>query len=761
MLTIATVVLASLASATPVAAQLLRRRGVQDPVIRTLRIEGNQALPREELEANILTEASACRSLLVTPLCWVAKPGFLFARRRLDRAELERDVLRLRVHYYRRGFRASRIVPRVIPVDSATVDVLLAITEGPPTTIARLDLGPADTILSARTRRAILGDLAPGRPVDLIQLDTVGLRATAALDERGYGDATVIPAVVEDSTSPTREVRLVASRTYPTFVERVRVEGTERYDPRLVANTLLQRPGDRYTREGTAESQRALYEIGNFRRAVVRTEPGSADSLKVLVAQVEELEPRSVRLTGGVSTVDFFQVDARWINANWRNNGTRLTLQGTLGNLGADFLNNRGPFLNVLPRGPLPRGDTAATREYLIPTWQANAEVRRRWLRDPRNQTALGIFGYRRAAPGVFVDEGYGASATFTRDVMRRWPVSATYRFELTGVRAVDTYFCVNFGVCDTDALSVLRRRQRLSPIALTTSVDRRDDPIGPTRGWAFRAEAEHAARYTLSDLWYSRIEAEITQYVPLADRITLGLHGRAGVVRGAANPRFGGEAIIHPRRRFYAGGAQSVRGYGENQLGPRVLAIPVQTLRDTLFTRRPDGTQQIVRLGCDLPDDQIANCPVEPTTVNGQPAGNYADLDFVPKPVGGNAVAEASAEVRWRVWGPVTLAGFIDGGWVQSSSGGTTRAASVITPGIGARFVTPVGPIRLDLGFNPRPRELLTVITDVPSRNAAGEATSTLTTLANPRSFNPATGTGLGGIFNRLTLHLSVGEAF
>ena len=31
---------------------------------------------------------------------------------------------------------------------------------------------------------------------------------------------------------------------------------------------------------------------------------------------------------------------------------------------------------------------------------------------------------------------------------------------------------------------------------------------------------------------------------------------------------------ILHPRKRFYAGGANSVRGYGENQLGPRILTI-------------------------------------------------------------------------------------------------------------------------------------------------------------------------------------------
>lgn len=738
-------------------AQLRRRRTVE-PELRALSFTGNRALDDDELEQNIVSEPSGCRSLVARAVCWAWKGSPVYARRTLDRAELERDVLRLRVHYYKRGYRAVRIVPRTIPVDSNVVRVELVIDEGPPTLVGDLDLGPADTLLGARTKRAVLAGLEPGAPLDLIRLDTVGQRVTEELDRRGFGDAQVIPSVIEDSTSPRKDVTLTTYRPYATYVERIRVEGTERYDPRLVANAMGLRPGDRYTREAVAESQRALYEVGYFRRAVVRTEPGPADSLKVLVAQVEELPPRRFRLTGGVSTVDFFQVDARYENANFRNGGARLTLQGTVGNLGANALNNKGIFNNVLPPVQF-RG----TQEFLQPTWQANAEVRRRWLRDPRNQTAFGLFGYRRAAPGVFVDEGYGASATFTRNVVRRWPVSATYRFEFTGVTAADTYFCVNFGVCDDPSLAVLRRRQRLSPLALTTLVDRRDDPIGPTRGWFFRAELEHADQWTLSDLRYSRAEVEATKYFPLGYRMTLGLHGRAGAVRGRVNPRFGDEPIVHPRRRFYAGGAQSVRGFGENQLGPRVLAIPVERLRNPEIAVR-DGDTTIVRYGC--PDrifnDAPSACPVDQLTLAGDTTlyGDFRDNDFAPKPIGGTAVAEATIELRYRIAGPVTLAAFVDGGWVRSATVRTlNRTRSVITPGIGARFVTPVGPIRLDLGYNPLARELLEVVTDNPSRTPA--TPSSLLTLGQLRSFNPATGTGLGGFFNRLTLHLSVGEAF
>jgi hypothetical protein len=56
-------------------------------------------------------------------------------------------------------------------------------------------------------------------------------------------------------------------------------------------------------------------------------------------------------------------------------------------------------------------------------------------------------------------------------------------------------------------------------------------------------------------------------------------------------------------------------------------------------------------------------------------------------------------------------------------------------------------------------------VITELAPRDASwlptGASTTGLYQISNTRSFNPANGTGFGGFANRLTLHLSIGEAF
>ena len=551
--------IATLANAGVAGAQGLKRV-VDKPVLRSLKFDGNANISTAELKAAIVTLATHSRTIVGVPFPLLKKKEVL------DRAELDRDLLRLRVLYWKRGWRAAQVTPELTKRDAGGgVDLRLKVTEGPPTLIGELRFGPVDSLLDRHGLRPLI-TVKVGEPLDLIELDSIAVHITAHLDAEGYGDVLLTPTALVDADNPRAVVSMEVKHLYVTRVESVRVEGTEKYDPRVVANTMRVKAGDLFSRAGVIESQRALYEAGFFKRAVVRVDAGSSDSLKRLIAVVEELQPKSFRVTGGASTVDFVQFDTRYTDANFRGNAGRLSLQGTVGNLLAAQMNGRWPFVNVLPT------DLVASNQpkYLQPTFQLNADVRRRWLSDSRNQTGLTAFAYRRSSPGVFIDQGGGVGASFTRNVTRTVPLSFQYRLEFTNVSAADTYFCVNFGVCDETSLQVLERTQRLSPLAITASTDRRDDPIGPTRGFTWRADVEVADGWTGSQFGYGRVELEGSKYFHASDKLTVAVHARAGIVRSTD----GAGSVILPRKRFYAGGARSVRGYGENQLGPRVLVI-------------------------------------------------------------------------------------------------------------------------------------------------------------------------------------------
>jgi outer membrane protein assembly factor BamA len=168
-------------------------------------------------------------------------------------------------------------------------------------------------------------------------------------------------------------------------------------------------------------------------------------------------------------------------------------------------------------------------------------------------------FAHRRTAPGIFIDRGFGASATFTRAIANRSPLSVSYRYEITEVQAGDVYFCQSYGVCETSTINALRRRQALSPVSISYFTDHTNDLFFPTHGYILRADAEHASAFTGSAFRYNRLSGELSHYWA-AGHGAIAARVRAGFVRNLASTasgvgisQNGGEIILHPRKRLYA----------------------------------------------------------------------------------------------------------------------------------------------------------------------------------------------------------------
>src|SRR6185503_6507345 len=143
--------------------------------------------------------------------------------------------------------------------------------------------------------------------------------------------------------------------------------------------------------------------------------------------------------------------------------------------------------------------------------------------------------------------------------------------YEVSRIDASDVYFCVSFGVCLSPTVDVLANGSVLSPLASVTQVDFSNDPFTPDRGYRARFDLEHASRVTGSDFRYNRLELTGSTYRSMSRTSVLAFHARVGWVRSmqGTNQALGvvgadDDPVVHPRKRFYAGGAQSVRGFGE-----------------------------------------------------------------------------------------------------------------------------------------------------------------------------------------------------
>lgn len=719
------------------AAEGLSDPEAESPEVKRLTFRGAEALEDGDLRAAIVTQATDCITPLLRPLCAVASWGVLMDEKHLDRDDVRTDEERLRIYYYQRGYRSAQVSSLVRPIGD-DVEVIFDIVEGPPTVIEERTVRQGGDVLSSRRiRRAELP--REGDRLDLLRLSDGLTDLAEAYGREGYLDAVLRDSIAVTPDGLRARVAVELESGPRSTLDTMDVRGNERVSTGAIANALRLRRGRVLRTPDLAASQRSLYESNLFHEARVRV-PQQPDSAKRVLVTVREAPPRGARLGVGFNTVEFVQVEGRFTHYDWLGGSRRLDLRGTVGNLLAGQLNGSSMFQDVLPGGP----GVVDPDEFVQPTWQVSAEFRQPTFLLAAYVLGIGAFAHRRTIPGIAVDEGFGADVSATWRIDFPTSVTAAYRHEMTAVRAGDLYFCVNYGICELSAIGALRNRHALSPLSLSYVDNRADDPIAPSTGYRVRADLEHASPLTLSDFGYNRVSGSAAYYLPLdlhRQRVLAG-RLRVGWVRAlestveavGVGPGLDAE-ILHPRKRFYAGGSRSVRGYHENQLGPRVLTV--------------DPTVLVEEGGCSEAEIEAGTCDPAAVPVNA----------FLPRPVGGRSVVEANLEYRFPLWG-FQGAVFIDGALVGSGVRDLlTSGGRAVTPGFGVRWGSPVGPIRADLGVRPVLLERLPVVTEYVDDAGVRR----LIRLDTPREYDPLAGskTFLDQVLGRLVLHFSIGEAF
>ena len=707
-------------------------------------VRGVRSVDRSALMSGLATRPTECRTLLYLPICFFTRSPLFAVRAYLDPAELRRDALRIRIFYWKRGYRDITVASRIERGRGGS-RVVFDVRENEPTVISRLDVVQSDTVLPPSAIQTAV-QLRSGDPLDLVSIDSSLTLLRNALWDRGYADARLTldtSEVLNDVNAGPVTLNLNVGRL--STVRTIDITGTRAISEQTVRRLLHLSTGDLYRRSSLLESQRDLYLSGLFSEVDLAAS-STSDSAKAVTLRVVEAPLRHLELSGGFTTADFLQLEAELTRYHFFGGARRLTVRGTVSNLLARQLNGAGPFYDVT------NGSIETERDpFLRATWAASVEFAQPWFLGPSNQLGASIFTHRRSVPGVVTDNGAGATVAITRELGSRSNATLGYTWEASRINASDVYFCVSVGLCVSSAIDVVSERHPLAPVSIVAQMDRSNDPVAPHRGVRARLDFEHASAATGSDFAYNRASLTASAYFRLTRRGVLATRAKLGFVKAlsATNRRLGltsstDEPVIHPRKLFFSGGSQSVRGYGENQLGPRVLTInPALLTADSSLTA-PCTTLQLADASC---DPNVAG---------------VKSSAFQPRPLGGSALAEASVEFRFPISVSTGLSGavFVDGAIV-----GTRRfssllgATATITPGFGVRFDTPVGPVRLDLGVRPRVVEQLPVITQV----TASDGTFQLVTLKTLRRYDQAEATGgaLGQILSRLTLHLAIGPAF
>jgi outer membrane protein insertion porin family len=717
--------------------------GLHDSInVASLEFAGANSVSKDDLKRIVFTRTSSCRLVLIAPLCKLSRSQLFIDRRRTTPAALGEDITKLRVYYWQRGFREAQVDTVLVPAKHGAA-VTFRIVEGEPTRIGTLDVALHAPVLSARELTDAVVVRA-GEPLDLIALDTTLNRLRDAVWNKGYGDVRVDTTVPRPDASHVVPVRIDVDPRWITRVGRVEFEGNRALTDATLRRGVLLRPGTLYTRDAVLESQRRLFQQPLIARAVVVTPP-AGDSVKTITVAVAEQQPRHVEATLGFNTIEFGEA-ALELRHGALGAGRWLRLNGSVGNLLAEQLNGRGIFQQVIPENP-----GFDTDPFIRPAYEASLTLTQPWIRGARTSAALRAFANRRVLTGVAVDESAGGSVGIVRDLAPKTPIGINYRLESTRVQAGAVYFCAGYGVCDAGTIQALSSRQRLAPIGASGWIDRSDDLDSPTRGYTALLDVEHASQATGSTFEHNRVMTDASYYKPFGSASTYGavsppkvlaLHVRAGMVRpfdsdraalGVSTP---GEGIAHPRTLFYAGGMQSVRGFAENELGPRVLQV---------------RSGSLLAAGCTVVSIASGVC---------DPSGVPNDQLF-PTPTGGSTLIEGNVELRVPLLKALSGVAFVDAAHVGTSGLATVgHAKGAVTPGIGFRYRSPLGVIRLDFGLRPVGEESLPVVVAIP--DLAGQYR--IVQLQQEKSYSPVEDPSPGtwhSIARRIVVHFAMGQAF
>ncbi|MEX2471275.1 MAG: BamA/TamA family outer membrane protein [Gemmatimonadota bacterium] len=608
---------------------------------------------------------------------------------RFDPPSVLRDVVRLERYYRSQGFpEASVSYDVTLDTASNRVAVRYVVTEGSPLVLDTMVIvGPEERDMEEVLHADLVGpwdDFERSLGAEHGRRLSSGVRAgledriSSWLRDRGYPYPTMstsVEALGNTDAGRAARFQVTVAPGRRMRVGSVRVEGNRRLTEDVLLREVPLEEGDWFSRARLADGQSELFGLDMVRIAVVETEPDSTADDRVDVR---------VRITEG--SLHLLSSRLGW--------GSGSGVSGDVSWSHRDFLGG-ARTLEI---------STQARTGYLAP--EANAErryglsvsLRQPWLGDRRVEGVLRPFvEYRDDVRDESVQWGTELSALYRRGPRR----NVTLRYSLTSRRVIEAGAGAIIGsdldffdlLVAVDTLDLDRRTSRLSAIGRWARTPQGDP--GPHHDWNLFGSAEMAGPRGLSTVEYGKVVGQIGGYLPLG--ASVGLRARVGGGRvfpwGLSVPAADGSDRLQVYFKLRdavltAGGAQDVRGWGTDLLGPKA------------------------------PDFEF---------VDGEPVASSRYL-----PLGG--LARWSGSLQFEVPLPVLGGGngihaFLDGGRVWTPDGRFIPEGGAVLPdqlgtrirwgtGVGVSIGTPVGPVQLDVGYKLNPSTL-----DVRDAGAVGQA--------------------------------------
>jgi outer membrane protein assembly factor BamA len=645
-------------------------RGARHKLIR-LEITGNHYFDKE----------------LLTSRLQIYKAAF-GSRGRFSRRLIEADRQSMENLYRANGFPAATVAAEIddnYEKKEGDLAIRFVVSEEVQTRVAALDiLGN-----QAFSRDEILGVTAslPGQPYSDFNVATDRANILAQYFNEGFPEATfeseaqpveeqATPAKSKESegklvdqSSETRAEKktgpVVAKTVRLTYrihegpqihVRRVLITGYKRTRLGVIKREVRVKPTQPLREGRVVDSQRRLYNLGVFNRVTISPQnPAGTDTDKDIVVLVEEAKRYTVGYGGG------FEVQRLASTTDPTGGQVQAAPRGIF-EITKLNLTGRADSLSLKLRGSTLEG--RALLGYSVPNTFGNAHL----------SFQATAYAEKTQDINTFTESRYEGSVQMTDQISPRTTLLYRYSFRKIIVSNLNI---------PPQEIPLFQQPTLVSQLSASWVRDTRDNPADASKGWLNSADFGVADTDIGSSASFLRFLYQNSSYHPIKRRFSFARSFRIGVMdpyRDTISLTFPAPnqlplpRLIPLPERFFAGGGSSLRGFGLNQAGPR----------DSL-TGFPVGGQAL------LVFNQEFRVPMHLPYV-GTRLGGTVFYD------GGNVYSKIDrVTLRWSSPKPI-----FDPGNPKQCLYNCTNELNYFshTVGVGVRYSTPVGPIRVDLGY-------------------------------------------------------------
>ena len=535
------------------------------------------------------------------------KAGFLSAGF-FKEDQFSDDVERIKAFYLKNGYLDIKVDYRIDYDSKKNIYLRILVEEGKQYTVGSITIKGHDKFTEPQVRDSLKACLAGGVfTYDALKEDVINIQGFYF--GKGYIFAQVKESTALDSVSGKVNITYSIEESIEAYVDRIEIRGNLKTQDKVVRRELRIRPGERFDGEKLKRSKERLYNLGFFEEVNYDTSPGTGANQRNLVIDVKEAKTGSFSFGGGYSSIDQFVgfVEIEQKNFDWRNwntftgAGQDLKLRAEMGSVRQNF-------------------ELSFTEPWMFDHPVAFGFDLYKRVHDKNSDVGYG-----------YVEDRTGGDLRASKEFTEYIKGGATYRIEEVDISDVDS--------TATQDLKDEQGKKLISSMEFFLTRDTTDNVFNPTKGTVISGSYEIAGGPFAGDKDFNKLFTLVSQYVPLFAKGVLQFEVRAGITQA-----FGNSDKVPIYERFYAGGANTIRGYEERSVGP-----------------------------------------IDPITLD---------------PLGGESLLVGNIEYTVPLLEFVKGALFVDSGNVWSKAQDFGNGGFKTGIGFGVRIKTPVGPLKLDYGI-------------------------------------------------------------